>query len=234
MDKYHYDHRPGRHRLRQVLIVLAVSLAIIGLIGSIVVRDIRGHKDKQVTGITHTIIQAGDDPGNRLRINEAGFSMELPGDWKEVGRRNDLSEHSVTWQSTKPQQDSRTVRLYIDTIPTTRSLNKLVPVTAAGNMLTVGDVSDNCATFTQGGTLNAYDATKLKEAPAKWNKVDFICDLPRVIDNEIGTGSVEGHNTVTLTGASNVPHKYFFLYTDRSGQPDNSIFTNALRSFKAR
>lgn len=234
MDKYHYDHRPGRHRSRQVLIALVIALLIFGAIGTVVWQDVRKNKPGSALGNTHTILQAGQDPVNRLFINEAVFSMELPGDWKELSRKNVPSEHSIAWQSTKKSQDGRSLKLYIDTIPTTLPVNRLLPLSAQGNSLSLGEISENCATFTQGGTLNVNDAAKLKETPAKWNKVDFICDLPRVNDNEVGTGSTEGINTITLTGPSLMTHKYFFMFTDHNIQSNYEIFFNALRSFKAK
>lgn len=234
MDTYHYDHRPGRHRIRQVIIILAVSFLILGGIGTLVWQDMHKNNDSVVGGSAHTILQAGQDPVNRLFINEPGFSMELPGDWKELSRKNETGEHSITWLSSKKQQDGRSLKIYIDTIPATFAVNRLLPVSAQGNTIALGEISENCATFTPGGTLNVYDAAKLKETPAKWNKVDFICDLPRVNDNEVGTGSPEGINTITLTGPSLATHKYFFVFTDHNNQANYEIFYNALRSFKAK
>jgi hypothetical protein len=234
VDKYQYDHRPGKHRPRQVLVVLTLTLFVICGIGYVVWRDLQKNKESSTAGSTHTVLQAGQDAVDRLLVNDTLFSMELPGDWKELSRRNDVTERSITWQSTKKSQEGRSLKLYIDTVPSTLPINRLLPVMAQGNGLTLGDISENCATFTQGGTLNVHEAAKLKDAPAKWNKVDFICDLPRVNDNEVGTGSAEGINTVTLKGPAQGSHKYFFLFTDHNNQANYEIFYNALRSFKAK
>lgn len=233
MDKYHYDHRPVRHRLRKVLFILGLSLLILGGIAALVWRDLP-KKETSVSGSSHTILQAGQDAVNRLLVNEPLFSMELPSDWKEIGRTNRATDHTITWESTKKQQDGRSLRVYIDTIPATLAVNRLLPVMAQGNALSLGEISENCATFTPGGTLNVYDAAKLKETPAKWNKVDFICNLPGVNNNEVGTGSPEGINTVSLAGSNLAMHKYFFVFTDHNNQANYEIFFNALRSFKAK
>jgi hypothetical protein len=50
----------------------------------------------------------------------------------------------------------------------------------------------------------------------------------------VGTSSPQEINTVTVTGPSTGTHKYFFVYTDNSAEPDYTIFTDALQSFKAR
>ncbi len=234
MDKYHYDHKPTRHKLRSALIVITLSLLILGSIGTVIWRDIHKNSNTQVSGKTRTILQAGNDPISRLTIDEPLFSMELPGGWKELKRKNDAIEKSITWQPSKAPDDGHSLKIYIDTIPTSHSLNRLLPVMAQGNTIVTGDISENCATFTQGGTLNAGQAVLLKDTPAKWNKVDFICDLPRVVDNEVGTGSTEGINTITLVGPTKGAHKYFFLFTEHSNQPDYNILYNALRSFKAK
>lgn len=232
--RYRYGHRPGRRRRTRVLIVLAVSLLIIGLIGGAISYDVYKNSNKgEVQGVGRTIAQAPDETVNKFTINEPSFSMELPGDWKEQLRINQSGEHSITWQATKAHEDNRLLTVYIDTIPAKRSINRLLPVTVMGNTITVGDISDNCATFTQGGTLNTAKAQSLQDAPAKYKGVDFICDLPRVIDNEVGTGSVEGSNGVTIKGGKG-EHKYFFLFTDHNIQPNYNIFYTALRSFAAK
>lgn len=234
MDKYHYDHRPITRRRRPVLFVLVLSLLIIGGIGGLVWRDMNKNKDAESAGATRTILQAGQEPITRLSVNEPTFSLELPGDWKELSRKNEPGERSITWLSTKKPQEGRTLTLHIDTIPTTRPINRLLPVTVEGNSFVVGELSENCATFTQGGTLNVFEASKLKPTPAKWKKVDFLCNLPLVNDNEVGTGSLEGNNTVTVTGKVGGAHKYFFVFIDHSSQANYEIFKNTVSSFKAK
>lgn len=231
--RYQYDHKSGRRR-KHALAVIGLSILVLGGITALVLADVRKSQSTEISGKAHTILQANDDSINRFRVNEALFTMELPGDWKELKRQNDQTENSITWQSTKSSGDGRSLKLYIDIIPTSLAVNRLMPVLAQGNMIVPGDISENCATFTQGGTLNVHDAAKLKETPAKWNKVDFICDLPRVNDSRVGTGSAEGKNTVTVTGPTKGTHKYFFLYTDHNIQPNHEILTNALRGFTAK
>lgn len=232
--RYHYNHKPVKHRKKRALVVLGLTLLVLGLITAGVYGDIRRNQATEVSGKAQTILQSNDDTVNRLRVDEPLFVMDLPGDWKELKRQNDQTENSITWQSTKPGNEGRTLKLYIDIIPASLAVNRLLPVVAQGHTIVPGDLSENCATFTQGGTLNAHEAAKLKETPAKWNKTDFICDLPRVNDNRVGTGSPEGVNTVTVTGPAKGPHKYFFLYTEQNIQPSYQILSNAVRGFRAK
>lgn len=231
--RYRYGHRPGRRRRTRVLIVLAVSLLILGAGGGLVGYDIYKNRNKPVTGTTRTVVQALDESVDKLNVDEPTFTMELPGDWKEIGRKNDNRTRSITWQATKKNADNRYLEVHIDIIPVTKSINRLLPVSAMGNSLTNQDISDNCASYTGGGTLDAGQAEKLKDTPAKFQTVDFICDLPQVTQNKVGTGSTEGINTVTV-GGSKGKHKYFFLYTDHNIQSDYTILYNAIKSFKAK
>lgn len=233
VPRYRYGHRPGRRRRTRVLIVLAVSLLIVAGVGGLLGYDLYKNRNEPVTGTGRTIAQALDESVNKLSIDEPTFTMELPSDWKEIDRKNDAHNRSIKWQASKKNAENRYLELFIDIIPTTRSINRLMPVSVLGNGLTTGDISVNCASFTKGGSFNIAEAAKLSDTPAKYQSVDFICDLPRVTDNEVGTGSIGGVNSVSVKGAKG-EHKYFFLYTDRNIQPDDTIFYNAVKSFKAK
>src|SRR5690606_31775928 len=124
--------------------------------------------------------------------------------------------------------------IYVDIIPTNYAVNRVMPVAARGANIVPNDISNNCSTFTKGGIAEAGQAQFLADENAKWQGEDFLCDLAQVTDNEIGTSSAEGINTVTVTGPKAGKHKYFFLYVDHNIQPNYNIFTNAIRSFKAK
>lgn len=233
--KYKYGRRPGRRRRTRIAIVMLISLSIIGGIGALVYLDLtKNNKDTSVTGPGRTVAQSIDASQDVLRVDEPTFTMELPGVWKEVGRQNTSSEHSITWQGTKKGEDNRKLTLYVDMIPVTQAVNRLLPVTVVDNGLDYGDVSDNCATFTQKGTLDTGKAVNNRDSPAKYKQVDFICDLAQVTQNKTGTGSVDGINVVNVTGPVKGKHKYFFLFNDQNIQPNLTILTNAIKSFKAK
>jgi hypothetical protein len=231
-------YRLGRHEKKRHYVVVFVVLACFGLFaaaGFAVFKDLQANSSATVEGNTRTVGQTlGAASAKKLAVDEPTFTMELPGDWKLKSRTTTAAERSITWQGTAKGQDNRWLTVYIDTIPATKSLNRLLPVSAQGDMLNPGDMSDNCITFTGGGSLDAAKASQTKESPAKWAGVDFICNLPSVVENQVGTGSVEGRNQVTVKGPSQGAHKYFFLFTDHNIQPNYSILTDAIESFRAK
>lgn len=232
--RYIYGHRPGRRRRTRVFIVLGISVLVIGIIGGLVYLDIHKNTNKTVSGESHTVVQALDENTSSLSIDQPTYTMELPEDWKQVDHQDTRYEHSTTWKSTKSHEDNRFLKVYVDIIPTTKSVNRLLPVSPdASKGLTTGDVSPSCHTFTQGGSQLAAQAQQLADAPAKYQNIDFICNRARITANEVGTSSTEGVNTVTIKGSAG-SHKYFFLFTDNNIQPNFTIFTDALRSFKAK
>jgi hypothetical protein len=216
------------------MIILVISAVILVGIAGLVAWDLRHHQSNGATGVGRTVVQAVDGNNSKKLVDEPTFSMELPGDWKETARLNTINEHSITWQDSTKGQDNRNIKLYIDLIPTDFAVNKLLPVSVVGNGLNYGDISDNCATFTKNGTLNAGQAATLRDQAAKWQQVDFICDLDQVVQNKIGTGSTGSINSVTVTGPSKGAHKYFFVYTDHNIQPDNAPLYGAIKTFKAK
>lgn len=232
--RYKYGHRPGRRRRTRVLIVLAVSLLIVGIVGTIVVYDLRKNQDSTIEGNSRTIAQTLDETTNTVTLDDTFFTMEFPADWKEISRQNDSNERSITWQASKYREDNRYMKIYIDIIPKTYAVNRMLPLSARGNGFSVGDISNNCSTFTKSGTTPTGQTKPVKAEGAKWQGVDFICDLGQVTDNEIGTSSADGINTIVVTGPSKGKHSYFFVYTDHNIQPNYNILYNALRSFKAK
>lgn len=233
--KYKYGRRPGRRRRTRVAIVLLISFLIIGGIASLVYLDLnKSNKNTVVNGPGRTVAQSVDASQDVLRVDEPTFTMELPGDWKETGRKTTTSENSISWRATKKGEDNRTLTIYIDVIPATIAVNKLLPVSSVGSSLDFGDVSDNCATFTQKGSLDTSQAVKNQDSPAKYKQIDFICDLAQVVQNKTGTGSTDGINKVYVTGPAKGKHAYFFMFNDQNIQPNLTILTNAIKSFKAK
>jgi hypothetical protein len=219
-------------RRRVALVVMSFMGVIVGAAGLLVYIDMQQNGSATVQGTSQTIVQAASADNKKLFVSDPLFELELPGDWKEISRQNSVTERSITWQATKKDYDNRTLKLYIDKIPANIAVNKILPVTVTGTQLLPGDMSDNCITFTSGGTMNP-DAGKGHDKPAKWMGVDFICEMGTTIDNQIGVGSTAGVNQISVKGSKET-HKYFFVYADRNIRPDSSILKDALSSFKAK
>ena len=231
--KYRYGHGTSKRRPRKVLFVLGGSALVFAILAGVVVLDLRRSVSPIVEGESKVVNQVLSDNAQAVVIDEPFYSFELPSDWKETGRNGDSRYTSISWQASLKGQDNRYLTLYIDRIPFDMPYNKIVTVKAQGTGISYADVSDNCANFTVGGTANGRPVTGLP-TPTKWNKVDFICNLPRAVDNQVGTGSEESPNAVTVVGPTKGAHKYFFLYSDRNFQPDYNIFYNVLSSFRAK
>lgn len=233
--RYRYGHKPGRRRRTRVLIVFTIAFLVFGAAAALVYADLRKNQDSgSVEGTGRTVAQTLDESSHTVTLDHQYFTMEFPSDWKEISKTTSQNENSVTWQATKHREDNRYIKIYIDIIPKNYPLNRMVPLTSRGNGFSVGELSANCSTFTKGGLQAAGQAQFLQPEQAKWQGVDFICDLPQVTDNEAGTSSAEGINTVSATGSAKGKHNYFFVYVDHNIQRNDSIFYNALRSFKAK
>lgn len=163
------------------------------------------------------------------RFSERTFTIELPHDWAFVGQQS-KPYLKYSWHNTAKADNpgSRMLDVYVDTLPANLGVNRVLPVQAAGDRLVPTTVSDNCAEFT--GDKVPGSAT----TPAKWQNVNFLCDLANYVRNLTGTSSPQGVNTVTLTGKNTGQHRFFFTYTDNSSDPDLTVFSSALRTFRAK
>lgn len=227
-EKYRYDHRSPKHKKKHVYNVAIVSAVIIGLIVIIILVLFR-----QTLGSQHGVAGPSQTVGHvsasgtvqTTNVVEPYFTMQIPTNWRQTAEVNTPSQYSITWTSFKSGVYGRFLTIYIDTIPTTMAVNKLLPVTSNGPGLSYGTLSDNCTDFSNG--------TPQQVSPAKWDGVDFLCNWPNRYDNQVGTGTVGAINSVSMTGAKTGTHQYFFLYTDRSAEPDYSILYAILNSFQA-
>lgn len=169
------------------------------------------------------------DQTQTKHFDEPLFGIDLPPDWKLTSLENTPST-IYQWSGTTKDDETRSLKLYVDNTPATLGVNRAVAVQANGNKLLVeSDVSDNCANFTQPSSSEPVVATH-----AKWNGSNFLCDLGNYIRDVVGTSSPQGINVVTLTGSITGKHNLFFTYTDNSPSPDYVTFINALKSFQLK
>lgn len=189
----------------------------------------RSNSTQEVAGVSRSVEQAEDAivPA-RLVVNEPLFTLQLPADWKEVERRSDHVEQSVTWQAKTKDQDNRWLKIYYDVIPRGLDVNRLLPLDVVGSGVQYRQLSENCKNFTTAKSDNKTPQ------PSRWDNVDFICDLASFNDNRVGTGTAGQLNATKITGARQGEHAYMFVYIDRNIQPDYTIFYDALKSFQAK
>lgn len=166
------------------------------------------------------------------QINEPLFSLRLPRDYQEVSRT--VTPHRITWQSGDPKTTARSLQLYIDTIPTNLAVNRLLPVHSSGNQITAGEVSDNCANFVGPVKMTPQLVSQAKPTPAKWQGIGFICDLPNYLREVVATGTDEGTGPGLLVPGSSGGHRYLFVYTDHTSQPNFMLLRDIVNSFSAK
>lgn len=215
----------SHHKQHVVLVWFVIMLASL-LVGTVVVSQ-RLMQPKSSIGktpppIINTVIQR---PVLTKQFDEGVFTLALPADWRYVGRMQDVY-HAYMWENTAENPGVRQLAVYLDGIPATLGVNRVLPVEAAGNKVVATTVSDNCAGFT-GDKVPGSPST-----PAKWAGVDFLCDLGNYERNVTGTSSPSAINSLTLTGPAGDQHKLFFVYTDNSAEPNYNIFYNLLESFR--
>ncbi|MFO0882154.1 MAG: hypothetical protein U0491_01775 [Candidatus Saccharimonadales bacterium] len=160
------------------------------------------------------------------------FSISLPSGWEFLGKKNPTSEEVYfEYQSKIKDYDNRLVRVYVDVYPKEYALNRLLPVTVVDNRLVPGTLSDDCKSFT-GAPLGGTGASRSANTwAAKWQGVDFTCDMVRQ-QNYSGTASQEEGNQVTLVSSTGQKHKFFIVYIDQNVRPDYQIFSEAVKSFQ--
>jgi hypothetical protein len=229
MYKLGYRINVKRHWRRTAIILLAV-LIVAGL-GLWYLRG-RGntviiHASKPIT------TNIGTNAPATKTFDENIFTIDLPNTWKLIDQETSPYV-TYTWQETAKGEDSRILTLYVDAAPPNYAVNRLLPVAPANNSLTLGAMSDDCSSFAGSSAINSNQTESLPNVPAKWSGVNFICNLSNQNDNIVGTGSPAGLNKVVLTGKTKGQHSFFFAYIDHTKQPDYSVFTDALTSFRIK
>lgn len=224
---YRQGHRTRSHRK-------LYSWLIVGFIVVIVVGGIGAHHflraNTHLSSSPPVTLEVKVPTVTTKRFTEPTFSIALPSDWKSR-RVMQTPQPTYSWENTTGNVGVETLSVFVDTIPANLAINRVLAVQAnSGSIVTASGVSDNCTTFT--GT--SITPTTPEDITAKWAGVNFLCDTANYERDVVGTSSPQGINTVTVTGPTKGTHAYFFTYTDNSDQPDYTIFTNALMSFKAK
>lgn len=161
------------------------------------------------------------------RVAEPTFRLSLPSGWHAV-TPSQAPSRAYSWVGMTADGAGRRLDVYIDQIPATLAVNRLLPVRPSGAQFnTAGMVSDNCVNFTDRATESVATGTAL----AKWNGVNFLCDMGNYERDVVAIGSTEGINTVTLTGNVTGRHQVLLVYTDNSIEPDYAVFTAIVQSF---
>ena len=231
-----YKHGKSARRIsnRPLIMIFAATLLILAALYFVFI----GSSNTTVKNDNKPLISNVKASKNSTDIDEQIFKLSLPGTWKLTARNWDARYTAWQWSLDDKHFAGRWFEVFLDTIPTDKAYNYLLPVTSAGSTLQLGSISDNCVNFTPGAspTTDRPTYTPLSKAslPSKWQQVNFICDNTSVSHQLVGTSTKESINSVTLTGPTKGSHKFFFLYNDNNFTPDFSVITTILSSFQVK
>lgn len=162
--------------------------------------------------------------------NQGAFTIQLPKGWQFMGKQQDIYTIYHFRSALPGEKGNRSIDIYEDTPPKNFAVNRMLPVAKnedGGLVTDLSLVSDNCAAY----TTDAGNRTSVAQL-AKWQGIEFLCDMGNTLRNTVGTGSKDGINTVRLQTATSRPHQYFFTYTENNDKPDYNLFVKAINSFK--
>lgn len=217
----HKTHRP--RRLRWLFLILA-------LIGLGVWWGLNQLKPETTISAPKTVTKEIDVDAAVDTYQKGAFSIELPKGWQFMNKYQNIYTIYRFKSTLSGDAGNRTLDVYEDSNLPNFAVNRMVPVVAneQGGLTTdTSLVSDNCSAYTT-GTLSGPSVGKI----AKWQGIEFLCDMGNTLRNVVGTGSKDGLNTVKIKTATSREHRYFLTYTDNNINPDFSIFTKAINSFK--
>jgi hypothetical protein len=191
------------------------------------------HPQATATIQNATAVTKHYDGGSAAKVHftEGDFSFDLPQSWKLVTHQA-VTYNSWTFQGTAGDDAHRIIMIYEDAIPLSQAVNRVLVVDNQNNSLSHSNsVSDNCLNYTSPAQQSAPEAIRTKIVTDKWENVNFLCDIGNYLRNVTGTSSVQGINTISLTGKTAGTHKFFFTFTDATISPDYSPLYNMLDSF---
>ncbi|MDB5184925.1 MAG: hypothetical protein JWN38_733 [Candidatus Saccharibacteria bacterium] len=220
-------YRAGlKQRRRRRWPIWTALLLVLVLIGGVlwVPKHLSAHT--QITQSKAVVTTVVADDGAKKTFDETDFSFKLPIDWVKLPAVPS-QYHMYRYSSGGKTAGMQVMEVYEDTIPAKYAVNNMVVVQGGGTGIAVeGEVSDNCAQFTKDATSTNNDGIL-----AKWQGVDFLCDLGNQSRNVAGTSSLGNLNSVAVKSTTGIEHKFFFSYTDSGINPKFSVFVAALNSF---
>jgi hypothetical protein len=225
---YKVAHRRKNQKKKTVAWLIGLAILIgLSLWGVATVRAMM--QPKTVIKQSRTVKTHVDYSQKTKHYDETDFSLDLPTTWQQLPPPENSPYKMFIWQSADRVTNGQRIEIYEDTIPLKYAVNRVLIVHGETDHMTLGgSASDNCAQYTTGKSApNEFGA------PAKWQNVDFLCDMANDARDTIGTSSSDGLNTVILRSqSSGLSHKFFFTYTDHSTNPDYTVFYDALNSLR--
>ncbi|MBL8121151.1 hypothetical protein JNM87_00165 [Candidatus Saccharibacteria bacterium] len=221
---YHLDKRSHRHKKALIRLAWFLSLVSVAFVVYwLFTLRITPHQNVRNAAPFSTAYSPGKQRMQTIEKNE--FTLQLMSSWKEFPVTVNVHIPKYVFRD---EQNSRTLDIFIDELPTDFAINKAIVVSANGNGLAYETVSDNCITFTE---LSKKDP-RMGTAPAKWGGVDFTCDMANSARAVVGTISKDSFNGVRFETAAGTARAFFMAYTDNNITPDYTALYQILSSVR--
>jgi hypothetical protein len=232
---YRLGRRSKKKAKKQLwFVILALLLIPVIAIGYFIVRVAKDSDVKASTPQAITREYAVEEVDDRKVFDQTEFVVKLPNDW---ALKDHVTEpyNLYSWQATKKNADNRWLEIYVDRYPKDKAFNRLLPVSIDNNKIIVtGSVSENCTAFTGPQGANQAPASGVETLPAKWQGVDFLCDMANYTRNSVGVGTTGSQTAIKLSGAKTGMHTFFFVYIDHNINPDYQLLENTLASLEVK
>lgn len=218
VGKREHKHRKFWKRFGWLVGLLVVAAGIYGLMHLRL-------EPKQNVHNSPPVSKAYDvSSAKKVHIDKPILTMDLPAGWTEA--KLPASPTAPAYEFRSKSQDAQVLDIYIDNPPPLFGINRAIAVSVSGSGLQYESVSENCTSYT--------DITKRGPtggiAPAKWQGMDFYCDVANYARAVVGTVSHDGINYLSVTTPTQGVHKIFITYTDNNISPDYSTLYDILNS----
>lgn len=225
-NRYHVDRRGHRYRRARRRII---ALAIIVFVGSLIyfLFNLEITPQQNIENAPEVTRKVTETTLKNVIIQKPEFTLQLPAGWTESKADASLVP-APKYVFISTPADQQTLRVYIDTIPSNLGVNKAVTVSARGNQIDHDIVSENCANYTGVEQRNL----KISNAPAKWQNINFLCDLANSARPIVGAISTDGMNFLKVKGATIGERRVFITYGDYNINPNYLTFYNILESVR--
>lgn len=226
---YRANKRPKtkkrRRLMRLIIFLIVMALAVAGYIT--VKNMLKPQTVIKQSRATERKVTYDDAKTKRYELPD--FTINIPVAWTQLARPAGPYQ-SYSWQTSSAGSNGQLIEIFEDTIPPNYGFNRALIVSGQDDHLNIeGTASDNCSKYTKKQASTPGQISSI----AKWQGVDFLCDLGNTTRDVIGTSSTDGLNFVILNNTSTgAAHKFLFSYTNHGLNPDYNVFYQALQSLK--
>ncbi len=227
MSKYHQNDnihkKDARKRKFHIGVWSAVGLILVMLF--YLMYDLK--VDDSTTLESKATVSSTETDKVYTEIDENEFFVKMPEQWNaKKADTTDKYQH-YSYESSDAEFTARTLDVYIGGYPHRFDTNMIHKVRIDGERLIPSAISPQC--FDE---VLAEDKDAIRETTEwSWNGVVFPCNPSSVID-VVAAG--DDDIILAMTGTSAITREFTIVYTDHSNKIDNSIFTEALGTFKVK